>query len=161
MCGADKPERGLLCGRLWTAGILFLAGSLNASAETSNFISADAALLESEHALEMIDKGRSADVWDASSSVMKGSVTREDFASSTDTDRLQSGPIKTRTWLSVSQVQYTPENPQGQPPGSYMNIAYLSLNSLDKKFRELISLRLEADRTWRVSGYVLQQPSKK
>lgn len=161
MSDAGKNIEIILRHWRWVAGVFLIANSLNAFAGAVDFISADAPLLESEKALEKIDQREAADVWDASSPVMKNTVSRDTFAMSVDADRLRSGPIKTRAWLSVSQVQYASGNHQGQPPGSYMNIAYLSLNSQDKNFRELISLRLEADRTWRVSGYVLQQPSNK
>lgn len=138
----------------------FLASAGTSSGQTMAVFSADSPLQSSKRALEELDRGNAADVWDFASSVMQSAVSREDFVKTVRADRLEVGSVSSRIWLSISQAEYPADNVQGQPPGSYMNVSYISMTSTGIKVRELASLRLEADKTWRISGYVLQKPSK-
>lgn len=105
--------------------------------------------------MQMVDANRTGEVWDGASVAMKGLVTRDDFIKQITSDRNKLGKVTSRGKAVVSRSQF----PAGGkvPQGLYINVAVPTrFANLDKPVRELVSFRLDDDKTWRVSGYSLR-----
>lgn len=104
-----------------------------------------------------IDQGQAATAWTNASEVAKKSITEANFVKAVDTDRTRYGTMKDR---KVAGVSRTVANGKGKlPAGTYVNVNYATQFSKEAKpIRELVSLHLDADHKWRLSGYTLQQP---
>lgn len=133
----------LFAGLLATAGALASAQSLDPNSVVNAGV----------QVTKMIDESRYAEVWDGASAVMKKTVAKETFVGSIGKTRQALGAAATRrVWTEVSRRESTgtPE----LPAGAYMNVAYRTTLANNKVVRELVSFRLDDDKTWRVVGYV-------
>lgn len=100
----------------------------------------------------LIDGGRAGEVWDGASEVMRKAASRADFIQAMNADRQRLGALAQRAQPSVTRVQYAAGG--AVPQGLYLNVSFATrfANSA-QPVRELVSFRLDEDRTWRVSGY--------
>ena len=100
----------------------------------------------------LIDGGRAGEVWDGASEVMRKAAARPAFVQAMGDDRQRLGAMRQRGEPSVTRVQYAAGG--AVPPSVYLNVSFATLfaNSA-QPVRELVSFRLDEDRTWRVSGY--------
>ena len=108
--------------------------------------------------MEMVDANRTGEVWDGASATMKRLVTRDDFVRQITIDRNKLGKVASRGQPAVSRSQF----PAGAqvPEGLYLNVAVpTTFASSEEPVRELVSFRLDEDKTWRVSGYSLRDPA--
>lgn len=104
---------------------------------------------------QLVDQNKTAEIWDGASAVAKGVVTREEFVRQIAADRQKLGAPATRQQVAVTRAAYAAG---GQvPAGNYINVVYATkfANAPDP-VRELVSFHLDADKTWRVSGYSLR-----
>ncbi len=111
---------------------------------------------------QLVDAGRSAEVWDGSSDAAKRSVTKEAFVSQTTALRSPLGQPVSRVWASVIR-QSVAASPAGQtqqqnapPPGNYITVRLATRFSTGRTMSELISFRQDDNGTWRVAGYTIQ-----
>lgn len=102
--------------------------------------------------IQLVDQGRAAEIWDGASPVAKAVVTRQDFVAQLGTDRQQLGAPTERKQVAVTRATYAAG---GQvPAGNYINVVFATrFANAAQPVRELVSFRLDDDRTWRVSGY--------
>jgi hypothetical protein len=101
---------------------------------------------------ELVDRGRSGEVWDGASEVARKLVSRPDFVRGIATDRARIGTLVSRGQPSVTRTQY-PAN-AAVPQGMYINVNFPTrFSNTGQPVRELVSFRMEDDRVWRVSGY--------
>ncbi len=116
----------------------------------------DAELIDAaRRVMALVDESRVGEVWDGASAAMKRAVPREEFVAQVGGDRSRVGKPRERGDAAVTRTQY----PAGQrvPQGVYANIATpTSFANAPQAVRELVSFRLDEDRTWRVSGYSLR-----
>ncbi|NYZ62744.1 DUF4019 domain-containing protein [Luteimonas deserti] len=105
-----------------------------------------------QQVLQMIDANRAAEVWDGASQTMKAAVGRDEFVSQLQADRTRLGAPSRRDAPVVSRSQF--REGDAVPAGIYVNVAFPTTFALQPEpIRELVSFRLDEDRTWRVSGY--------
>lgn len=105
-----------------------------------------------QQVLQMIDGNRAGEVWDGASQVTKGAVARDDFVRQLAADRAQLGAAASRGAPTVSRSQFVAG--EAVPAGIYINVAFpTTFAGQPQPIRELVSFRLDEDRTWRVSGY--------
>ena len=105
--------------------------------------------------MRLVDANRTGEVWDGASATMKGLVGRDEFVKQVTIDRNRVGKVVERGRPSVSRSRF----PAGAkvPEGLYLNVAVpTKFANVDKPVRELVSFRLDDDKTWRVSGYSLR-----
>ncbi len=108
-------------------------------------------------AAQLVDAGRSGELWDGASALTKKAVTRAAFVRDVDTARARLGALLGRGVASVARVQYVAGSQV--PPGTYVNISFPSrFANAPQPVRELVSLRLDEDKTWRLAGYHVAQP---
>ncbi|OAX62835.1 DUF4019 domain-containing protein [Xanthomonas graminis] len=109
-------------------------------------------------AAQLVDAGRSGELWDGASAVAKKAVAREAFVRQVDADRARLGALLGRGVASVARVQYTAGSQV--PPGVYVNVSFPSrFANAPQPVRELVSLRLDEDKTWRLVGYHVGPPT--
>jgi len=105
--------------------------------------------------MQMIDGNRAGEVWDGASATMKRTVTRDEFVRQINIDRNRLGAPGKRDRPVVSRSQFRAG--EAVPEGIYINVASpTTFASQPQPVRELVSFRLDEDRTWRVSGYSLR-----
>ncbi|HZW17776.1 MAG TPA: DUF4019 domain-containing protein [Luteimonas sp.] len=108
--------------------------------------------------MQMVDGNQIGEIWDNASATMKRLVTRDDFIKQITIDRNRLGTAGTRGKPAVSRSQF----PAGAdvPEGLYLNVAVpTTFSKSNAPVRELVSFRLDEDKTWRVSGYSLRSPN--
>lgn len=111
---------------------------------------------------QLVDSGRSGEVWDGSSAIAKQTIDRESFVRQITTARSALGQPVSRTWASViRQVVASPQGGQSQPagsppPGAYITVRFATRFSGGGTKGELVSFRLDENGIWRVAGYTLQ-----
>lgn len=110
-----------------------------------------------EQVANQVDQGKTGDVWDQSSSVMKQSGSRDQFVSQIGKDRAKSGAMVSRKVAREFRVEYRPGGPM--PAGLYFNVVFATQfgNGKQPQFEE-VSFHLDSDKTWRTSGYTLHPP---
>ncbi|HEX7324854.1 MAG TPA: DUF4019 domain-containing protein [Rhodanobacteraceae bacterium] len=106
----------------------------------------------------MIDNGQVGQVWDQASPVAKHVVTRADFVKAVDAERAKLGKVKSRKLLGVTRSL----SKGGKlPEGLYVNVNYeTQFTNAAKPQRELVSFHLDNDKTWRLSGYTIENPAE-
>ncbi|WP_267099594.1 DUF4019 domain-containing protein [Xanthomonas sacchari] len=108
-------------------------------------------------AAQLVDAGRTGELWDGASVVAKKAVTRAVFVREIDAARARLGALLGRGVASVARVQYAAGSQV--PPGTYVNISFPSrFANAPQPVRELVSLRLDEDKTWRLVGYHVAMP---
>ncbi|WP_369943949.1 DUF4019 domain-containing protein [Xanthomonas medicagonis] len=108
-------------------------------------------------AAQLVDAGRSGELWDGASEVAKKAVTREVFVRQVEAARARLGALLGRGVASVARVQYAAGSQV--PPGVYVNVSFPSrFANAPQPVRELVSLRLDDDKTWRLVGYHVGPP---
>ncbi|MEL4892903.1 DUF4019 domain-containing protein [Xanthomonas protegens] len=108
-------------------------------------------------AAQLVDAGRTGELWDGASAVAKKAVTRAVFVREIDAARARLGALLGRGVASVARVQYAAGSQV--PPGTYVNISFPSrFANAPQPVRELVSLRLDEDKTWRLVGYHVAMP---
>lgn len=108
-------------------------------------------------AAQLVDAGRSGELWDGASEVAKKAVTREVFVRQVEAARTRLGALLGRGVASVARVQYAAGSQV--PPGVYVNVSFPSrFANAPQPVRELVSLRLDEDKTWRLVGYHVGPP---
>ena len=105
--------------------------------------------------VKMVDTNRIAEVWDGASPTMKRLVTKDEFIKQVTIDRNKLGVAGARGQAVVSRSQFAAG---GQvPAGLYINVNFpTKFAKAPQPVRELVSFRLDEDKTWRVSGYSLR-----
>ncbi|WP_395319357.1 DUF4019 domain-containing protein [Variovorax sp. UC74_104] len=107
-------------------------------------------------AIDMIDQGKTGELWDGAAPATRKRVTRAEFVSQVARSRAQIGMPQMRTWVSVNRQVVTA--PDSDTAGQYVSIEYETrfASKPDGTVRELVSFHLDQDRVWRFSGYALK-----
>lgn len=106
---------------------------------------------------QLIDTGRSGEVWDGAASVAKSATTRDVFVQQLNAARGPLGQLQSRAWVSVVRQSAPAPTAEGGPPaGEYISVRFASRFAGGRTVTELVSFRLEDGGTWRVAGYVIQ-----
>lgn len=106
--------------------------------------------------MQMVDTGRIGEAWEGASPAMQRSVGRDEFIKQVGLDRGKLGKPVERGPSTVTRAQF----PAGGqiPQGLYVNVITMTrFANRPQPIRELVSFRLDEDKTWRVSGYSVRQ----
>ena len=105
--------------------------------------------------IQLMDQGKSAEIWDGASPVAKAVVNRQDFVTQIAADRTRLGAPTERKQVAVTRAAYAAGG--AVPAGNYINVVYATkFANNPQPVRELVSFHLDEDKTWRVSGYSLR-----
>lgn len=102
-----------------------------------------------------VDRYEMASIWDRSSLVMKASIPKERFITSTAQNRALLGGISSRSWSAIMRVVIIDGN-GSLPPGRYMSIRFHVVGQGTKSMEEVISFHLDADGQWKLAGYSIK-----
>lgn len=131
------------------AGLLFLP--LTGFADQAKKVE-DSSLKDSAKASEafvaLVDKGKYADSWDSSATLMKLTVTKDDWIKVLDKTRKPLGNVSSREVID----QRVANDPQGLPKGEYIVMFYKTSFGHKSMAYELVTLMME-DGKWRVLTY--------
>ena len=112
----------------------------------------DAAQAAAETWLKVVDEGRYEASWDQAAKLFKGAVTREQWKQAVAGVR---GPLGRTVSRKVRSRQYT-ETVPGGPDGKYVVIQFDTVFEKKSSAVETVTPMLDADGTWRVSGYFIR-----
>ena len=102
--------------------------------------------------IQLINQGKSAEIWDGASPVAKAVVNRQDFVTQIAADRTRLGAPTERKQVAVTRAAYAAGG--AVPAGNYINVVFATrFANAAEPVRELVSFHLDEDKTWRVSGY--------
>lgn len=105
--------------------------------------------------VQLVDQNKGGEVWNGASSVAKSVVTKDRFVQQISADRQKLGAPVTRSQVAVTRAVYAAGNQV--PAGNYINVVFATkFTNASEPVRELVSFRLDEDKTWRVSGYSLR-----
>ncbi|HEY1657481.1 MAG TPA: DUF4019 domain-containing protein [Candidatus Sulfotelmatobacter sp.] len=105
-----------------------------------------------ERWLELVDSGKFGESWDASASLFKAAVTREQWEHMLHATREPLGKLQSRKLKSATYTKSLP----GAPDGEYVVIRYDSSFEHKQSAVETITPMLDKDGIWRVSGYYIK-----
>ncbi len=111
-----------------------------------------AAIASSGNWLAVIDNGQYADSWDDAADYMKNIMTKDKWEAVIKSVREPLGKVESRV---VRGKTYTTQVP-GAPDGEYVVIEYNTDFENKKGAIETVTPKLEADGTWKVSGYFVK-----
>ena len=101
--------------------------------------------------IQLMDQGKSAEIWDGASPVAKAVVNRQDFVTQIAADRTRLGAPTERKQVAVTRAAYAAGG--AVPAGNYINVVFATrFANAAEPVRELVSFHLDEDKTWRVSG---------
>ncbi len=102
--------------------------------------------------IQLMDQGKSAEIWDGASPVAKAVVNRQDFVTQIAADRTRLGAPTERKQVAVTRAAYAAGG--AVPAGNYINVVFATrFANAAEPVRELVSFHLDEDKIWRVSGY--------
>lgn len=147
---ANRHPRFLVIGALVA---LLAAGQAQAQQSPS----LDGALAAATRWAAQADAGQADAMWKSSSQIMQKSVSEADWAKYLDGVKKQLGATQSREWVQIGRV----ENPQGLPPGQYLNVAFV-VRHANAPAVETVSMT-QAGANWVPVGYIVrpvqQQPA--
>ena len=107
--------------------------------------------------LNLIDQGKSSEIWEGLSPAIKPLVSRDSFTQHIRSNQSNFGAASKRA--SLSAYRSDADGQSNAPKGTYYSVVFLT-NFAKGQGRELVSFRLDNDQTWRVAGYSLTAASK-
>ena len=132
-----------------------LAIAIFCSAASAQDLDPSALVKAAQATIQKIDEGSPAGVWQDMSSVVKQRVTRKDFTEATLRARQPLGTPGARYWVAISRQRLAAAT-ESVPAGMYSTVQFETQFQGNKAVRELVSFRLDEDKTWRTSGYTVR-----
>jgi hypothetical protein len=99
--------------------------------------------------LALVDAGKYGESWDAAAEHLKNTVARDAFAKSLNAARKPLGKVKSRELRSTQPLI----NPSGALVGEHVEIEFWTVFENKRAAIEKVTLMLDKDKKWRVSGY--------
>ena len=137
----------------WVTGIslVLVVASLPVRAQEATTAVAEARKA-AEAWLKLLDRGQHAKSWDEAATLFRDATPRDTWA---ETVKKVRGPFGKLTARKLRGAQYTTSLPNA-PPGQYVVIQYDASFEHRQSVVETITPMLDADGTWRVSGYYVR-----
>ncbi|KAB7770119.1 DUF4019 domain-containing protein [Xanthomonas maliensis] len=132
----------------------------NTQAEQAQFARQNTEMIQAAlRVAQMVDANQTATLWDGASNVAKKAVARDAFVSQIGGERARLGAVVGRGQGAVTRVKYGPG--AQVPEGLYINVSFPTrFAKAPQPVRELVSFRLDEDKTWRLAGYSLRASIK-
>lgn len=108
--------------------------------------------------VQMVDQGKTGELWDGATPAAKKRVARSDFMAQISGVRGPLGAPLQRTWVAINRQVIA--DPDADLAGQYVSVEYetrfTNTAASRASVRELVSFHLDRDKIWRFSGYVLR-----
>lgn len=124
------------------------------SATRSAGVDPNGALNAAFQVAQMVDAGRTAELWDGASAVTKRLMQKQAFVNGVTSMRKQKGDVRGRAWVAVRRQQLA--GTDKVPAGNYVSVELAAQVAGNKMLRELITFRVDEDGVLRFSGYVME-----
>lgn len=131
--------------------LLLISSFLNAEVADTSDNEMAASAIAAKSWIELVDKGKYAESWDASSSLLKRTMSKAEWVRVLEATRKPLGNASSRTIID----QRPAPNPKGLPPGDYMVVLYSTVFDTKPKGKELITMEQGDDGQWRVMTYLV------
>lgn len=102
--------------------------------------------------LALVDQGEYTASWDAAAPLFQSSTTRQQWEGAASGARTPLGELGKRELRAVENEKSLP----GAPPGDYMVVHYDSAFAKKAPAREVVTLMLTAEDSWKVVGYFVE-----
>jgi hypothetical protein len=112
----------------------------------------DLAQKSAEAWLALTDSGKYAESWDDASSLFKSKLTKDKWASMLQQARAPLGALRSRKLETANYKKDPPNAPEGEYVGLKFDSSFEQLSSAT----ETISVMLDKDGKWRVTGYYIK-----
>ena len=130
---------------------------VTSQAQAQQSPSLDGALAAATRWAAQADAGQAEAMWKSSGQIMQKSVSQADWSKYLAGVKQQLGATQSREWVQIGRV----ENPQGLPPGQYLNVAFV-VRHANAPAVETVSMT-QAGANWVPVGYIVrpvqQQPA--
>ncbi|WP_225782260.1 DUF4019 domain-containing protein [Xenophilus sp. Marseille-Q4582] len=148
-----SPSHWGRSARPWALAAVLALG-LGAAASAQD-VDATQMIRGSLQVVQLIDQGRTAELWEGASAGARKRVAREDFVRQVAQARAPLGAPQARTWVSVNRLAAGGDDPD--LAGQYVSVEYETrFAGQAQNVRELTTFHLGRDGTWRFSGYVIR-----
>ncbi len=117
--------------------------------------SADELLGAAQHALQQIDAGQYAALWQETAPFVRAKYAAGGFESGLAALRQSVGDVDHRGWASVTRLTYSHD--QVVPDGLYANVDYATWLRGGRIVYEKVSFQLGSDGRWHFTGYAPRQ----
>jgi hypothetical protein len=106
--------------------------------------------------LTLIDRGEYSESWRAASAIFQAATGQAQWQRALEGGRAPFGELTTRQFRSA---QYE-TSLQGAPAGQYVIVHYDTTFAEKPRTREIVTLTLAPDESWKVAGYFIEPPDK-
>ena len=141
-----KGKSGIALSLLFICLVAFLQFCL-AGQDKEN-----AAVNASKAWLQLVDEGKYSKSWNEAAQYFKNAVTREQWKTSLESVRSPLGKLLSRNLKSKNYTKTLP----GAPDGEYVVIQYETSFQNKQHAIETVTLMMDKDGKWRVSGYYIK-----
>ena len=111
-----------------------------------------AAIDASKAWLKLVDEGKYSKSWDEAAQYFKNAVPREQWKTSLESVRSPLGKVQSRNLKSKNYTKTLP----GAPDGEYVVIQYETSFQNKQHAIETVTLMMDKDGKWKVSGYYIK-----
>jgi uncharacterized protein DUF4019 len=102
--------------------------------------------------LSLVDQGQYAESWDAAAKLFQSSTGKDKWENALERGRTPLGKSSQR---KLRAAEYKTQL-DGAPAGEYVVVHYDSAFENKPTVREIVTLRKQADRSWKVAGYSIE-----
>ncbi|RYY74407.1 MAG: DUF4019 domain-containing protein [Comamonadaceae bacterium] len=129
--------------------------ALGCAAAAAQDVDATQMIRSSLQVIQMIDQGRTGELWDGASAGARKQVARDEFVRQVAQARAPLGAPQARTWIAVKRRATGGDDPD--LAGQYLSVEHETrFASRTEHARELTTFHLGRDGTWRFSGYFIR-----
>jgi metal-sulfur cluster biosynthetic enzyme len=161
-CTFAQTEEGTMrSSRVVAGAVVAVACVLLWSPAWAQHEEAEAKALEAAKAwLALVDSGKNAESWYATTSFFRYTVPREKWDARLVNGRRPLGNVKSRTLFENKYVTDLPDSPIGEYVVIKFRTVFENMPKGEKEKIEIIAPMLQKDGTWKVSGYSIKQPGQ-
>ena len=141
-----KGKSGIALSLLFICLVAFLQFCLAGQDKENATVNASKAWLQ------LVDEGKYSKSWNEAAQYFKNAVTREQWKTSLESVRSPLGKLLSRNLKSKNYTKTLP----GAPDGEYVVIQYETSFQNKQHAIETVTLMMDKDGKWRVSGYYIK-----
>lgn len=113
-------------------------------------------------ALQTLNRGGAAGVYDGASATMRRAISKEQFLASANASNARAGEVTSREWTRVDRLFVEAPASGGAappvPPGLYVTVHLVAIGAGGQAHVEQVSFRQDEDHSWRLSGLTTFAP---
>jgi hypothetical protein len=104
--------------------------------------------------LTLIDRGEYSESWTAASAIFQAATGKARWQRALEEGRAPFGELTSRQFRAAQYETFL----QGAPAGQYVIVHYDTTFAAKPRTREIVTLTLAPDESWKVAGYFIETP---